>query len=357
MKHLFVMVSIFLMYSSIHGDYALLDSAFGSNGIVITNLGTSSGTVNAEVPTLHIKVQKDGKIIVCGDSYTLASGRPETNSKDGYITVVRYNNDGTLDTSFGAQGVVQVSRPDTWLFQAATDCAVQPDGKIIITGRTWQHSMLNPAATILRLNPDGSLDATFGDGGIIIDKNPSKQWSNFFKVLLQDDGSIIAAGGYGTDMFDSNKILSYTAYVVRYMPDGKLDTHFDIKGGALFGALLQHDGKLVGVGQLRDYSAAGASDTPHCDSFIVCYNADGTLDNSFGSGSNGIIITSTSKLCNYFVDVVETSDNKLIALGTSQHEQMLYGEFCLVRYLPNGNLDTAFGGDGSGIVTNKAWHG
>src|ERR1700722_15343556 len=126
--------------------------------------------------------------------------------------------------SFGKRGCVII--PYDGIGQCATDFALQKYGKIVITGRTWSTSSMLPAATIVRLHPDGSLDSSFGNGGMTIETNVSQQWSNFFNVRIQNDGSIIAAGSYGVDMSQDYDVLNCCLYLKRYLCNGSADMNF-----------------------------------------------------------------------------------------------------------------------------------
>jgi uncharacterized delta-60 repeat protein len=374
MKRLCFCGAFLFLTAGAYGDYQSLDRTFGTDGIVITNLGTNSGTLNREVPTLHVTVQPDGKILLIGDTYN-HDNFSDSNTIRSHITLVRYMPDGSLDMSFGKHGCVII--PYDGIGQCATDFALQNDGKMVIAGRTWDTSSMLPAATIIRLHPDGSLDSSFGNSGMIIEANMSQQWSNFFNVRIQDDGSIVAAGSYGVDMPQGDDVLNCCLYLKRYLRNGNTDMSFGqhgtVKtfievsnrpkqrplsraGDALFGLAVDRDNKMVGVGKSLDYSAVSDDlalstlGVSSCDSGIVRFNADGSLDSSFGSDHNGMVVTSVSRLCNFFVDVAITSEDKIIALGTAQHEQTLRGQYSLVRYLSDGSLDTTFGTDGTGIV-------
>jgi len=355
-------------------EYQFLDNAFGTHGTVITRLNTMSGTMNEVVPSLCVKLQADGNILLVGDSF-IHNNSAEFAIINSYCTLIRYNNNGILDTSFGANGIVVI--PHISHAQNTVDCAIQNDGKIVVVGRTYQRPEIMPDATIIRLNGDGSLDTSFGINGMIIDDNGDKQWSNFFKVMIQENSKIVVAGSYGTDYPDSDDTLNCCLYLKRYLPDGTLDTTFGTNGvvknfvnianrpklrpalragDSAYGAILQCDDKIIVVGPSLDRSAPidlgarGIFDAAQCDSAIVRYTSDGALDSSFGRDNNGMVITSASHECNFFVDVAVTPDNNIIAIGTAQNENTRFAEFFLARYTMDGILDSSFGENNNGIV-------
>ncbi|HEV2601733.1 MAG TPA: hypothetical protein VGT41_05550 [Candidatus Babeliales bacterium] len=354
-------------------EYQCIDSAFGTNGIVITRLNKISGTLNRVIPSLSVKLQTDGKILLIGDSFT-HNNMDKHDTIDCSITLVRYNSDGTPDASFGADGIVVVPRVGN--SQCAIDCAVQSDGKILVAGRTYQRPEIAPDATLIRLCSNGSLDQSFGINGMVIETNGVNQWSNFFKVMIQQDHKIVTAGCYGTDDPASDDILNYCIYLVRYLSDGTIDTSFGVDGtvktfvnvsdrpksraasragDAAYGATLQQDDTIIVVGPSLDCSVPynlGPMhfDGLHCDGMIVRYTRDGILDSSFGGDSNGMVITSANAACNFFVDTTITPDNLIIALGTVQNESTRLTEFLLARYTVDGRLDVSFGQNGTGIV-------
>jgi uncharacterized delta-60 repeat protein len=235
--------------------------------------------------------------------------------------------------------------------------------------------LLFPQATLVRLNVDGSLDMTFGDNGMIVEQNMPKKWANFISVALQSDGKIIAAGSQGTDMADSDSIRNCLLYLVRYTASGERDISFGLQGAVALPItamrskerslergldiinkiVLQPDGKIVVVGSSDDLLSLKNSNNfflkqPDRDSFIARFNSDGSFDHSFGSENNGAVVTSLSSLGNEYTDCVIAKNGKIITLGSALHEETQRVQWCLVRYLSNGLLDTTFGKDKTGVV-------
>lgn len=147
------------------------------------------------------------------------------------FAVARYLSDGTLDSSFGSGGIL---RFDTGFSDSANEVVVDPNGKILFVGR---------GASIVRLNDDGAFDTSFGGGDGVV----SGSFFEFLDVVLQDDGKIITSGRNGH------------AGVFRFNDDGSLDTTFGNVGGVSVdisgrgtdtarGVVLQSDGKIVIVG-------------------------------------------------------------------------------------------------------------
>jgi uncharacterized delta-60 repeat protein len=297
-----------------------LDATFGTNGTVITDmLGSDSNDV-----AFATAVQSDGKIIVAG--YADASGFD--------VMVARYLGDGSLDMSFGAGGKVTTD------FFGSSDTAravtVQADGKIIVAGST-QVGTGNFDFALVRYNSDGSLDASFGASG--------KVTTDFVgeidvarSVAIQADGKIIVGG----DAYVSTN--NYDFALVRYNQDGMLDASFgsggkvttDFAGAEDFGhaAALLADGRIVLAG-----SASNGSDM---DFAAARYNSNGSLDNAFGTG--GKVTTDFSSSDNLGFSAVIQTDGKLIVAG---YVGLLSdSDFAITRYNADGSLDATFGSGG-----------
>jgi uncharacterized delta-60 repeat protein len=231
--------------------------------------------------------------------------------------VVRYNANGSLDTSFDADGkrILDLSG----LSDVARSVILQSDGKIVVTGQS--NNAVDNDFAVVRFNANGSLDGSFDTDGIQItpigfsDDVPHS-------VVLQSDGKIVVAGysnnGSGNDFA-----------VVRYNSDGSLDGTFDTDGkqttpigssGAAYSVVLQSDGKIVATGN----AVIGG-----WDKFaIVRYNPDGSLDSSFGTaGKRTTAIGSRSDIAK---SVVVQSDGNIVAAGYSDNGTNY--DFAVVRY-------------------------
>src|SRR5688572_11445741 len=185
----------------------------------------------------------------------------------------------------------------------------------------------------------GDLDTTFNGTG--------KVTLNYFNrndlataVVVQSDGKVIVAGTTATGITAQGTDVA----LARYNPDGTLDTTFGVGGkvsthlggtaDSAFALALQADGRVLLAGGTR----AGTSGT---DFALVRYNADGTLDNTFGS--SGIVRTDLGFGANDLANAMRlTSDGRIVLAGwtTVVGSQ----QFAAVRYTSGGALDTTFGG-------------
>ncbi|MCX7788451.1 MAG: hypothetical protein N2442_12240, partial [Spirochaetes bacterium] len=252
------------------------------------------------------------------------------------FALVRYNEDGSLDTSFGIGGIVTTQIGNT---AGANGIAVQSDGKIILAGYAFMDSALT--FTLARYNPNGSLDSTFGTGGKVTNKIGNYSIANGVKV--QTDGKIIVVG--------SQKINNYTDFsIVRYKENGVLDTTFG-NGGIVLTSLCPSNDSASCVANLSDgnilvggYLKNGSS----YDFALIRYKQDGSIDMSFGQ--EGKVITSIQTGDDRANKILIQSDGKIILVGYSSGT-----DFALARYNPDGSLDSSFGTGGK--VTTKILYG
>jgi len=289
-----------------------LDTTFGSSGKVITPIGSSDDEAHS------VTIQIDGKIVVAGSS---------NNGSDYDFALVRYNTDGTLDNTFGING--KVITPVGSYHDRAFALVIQTNGKIVAVGYSYDGA---PADfTAIRYNSDGTLDSTFGTGGIVTTPVCSL-YDAAQAVAIQTDGKIVAAGG-------SDNGSDYDFALVRYNTDGTLDNTFGTDGivitdiGSIDYAIamvIQVDEKIV----LAGYS--------YIDIAVVRYNTDGTLDNTFGTG--GQVITPVGGYSDAAQAVAMQTDGKIVAAGGSSNGSDF--DISLVRYNTNGTLDTTFGTGG-----------
>ena len=297
-----------------------LDNAFGTGGKVTTAVGTGN---NGDVGE-SVAIQSDGKIVVAGIA---------DNGTSFDFALVRYNSNGSLDNTFGTNGIV------TTAIGSGTDwghsAAIQSDGKIVVAGIS--NNGVNNDFAIVRYNSNGSLDNTFGTGGKVTTAIGVAA-DEGYSVAIQSDGKIVVTG------FSHNGTNNDFA-LVRYNTDGTLDNTFGAGGKAItdfggtdeaYSVAIQSDGKIVGVG----YSFTGGYNY----FTIVRYTSNGGLDNTFGTGGK---VTNLIGNASNGYSVAIQSDGKIVATGGSL--STFSSDFYLTRCNTNGSMDNTFGS--SGIVS------
>jgi uncharacterized delta-60 repeat protein len=297
-----------------------LDPAFGGTGKVTTQIDPSPQT---GARAFAVAVQPDSKIVAAG--YSTRSGL--------HSAFARYNSDGTLDTSFNANGRIIITNFDRDGYGIIRSLAVQSDGKIV--GAGYNGGAFTHDFVIVRLNPNGSLDPAFGGAGGVVTSISSTN-NEAYAVALQSDGKIVAAGY-------SNNGSNDDFAVVRYNTDGSLDTTFGGTGKVTtpigsdyddaYAIAIQPDGKIV---------VAGASVMSSNDFALVRYNPDGSLDTTFNG--TGKVITPIGDGNDVAQAVAIQPDGKIVAAGYSSNGAN--DDFVLARYNPDGSLDTTFHGIG-----------
>jgi uncharacterized delta-60 repeat protein len=260
----------------------MLDMSFSGEGVASTAVGSNANAWHA-VTTLS-----DGKIVVGGTT----SDTPA----DWDFFLARYRADGTLDTTFDGDGRKRLSLgPRVEEIRAV---AVQPDGKILAGGFHFPDTKISVFA-LVRFNPDGSVDTSFGGGdGIVTTPIGGGEYARneLRAIVVLPDGKIVAGGKGNDGGGNTNNVMR----LVRYLPDGALDPSFDGDGIAttnlasdrfdeLSGLALQHDEKVVAFGHSMQLYKTN-------DDFVVArYNwDDGSLDATFGDGTPGYTITAVS---------------------------------------------------------------
>lgn len=332
-------VALFCTSNSALAQAGKLDTTFATGGIFTDSVGQFPGEpsfANA------VAIQGDGKIVVGGSIGFSAA-------------VLRLNGNGTLDSTFGTGGVVTINLnfPNSPADQVI-GVAVQPNGKIVAA----LSNVLEDANLVFlaaRLNRDGSLDSTFGTGGIVQTQIGPFGIANSVFALLPD-GKILLAGD---------------GAMARYDAEGQLDSTFGTDGVVAILAsqpsamAVQPDGKiLIGAGAAppgiffpapgllnADFSAAGV---------ISRYNVDGSLDTSFGIMGQAATIPVPAAISiqreglfgdsRILVAGTSNSVNGAISGGSTVGQGAVFG-FSLARYTRDGRIDDSFGA-GGGIFTS-----
>jgi uncharacterized delta-60 repeat protein len=257
-----------------------LDSTFGTNGRVVTNFGNPPSTQASAVA-----VQRDGKIVAAG--LATAGGTP----------LARYRPDGTLDPTFGSGGTEKLD-PD--LFDGSdlypTAITVLRTGRILVAGFACTSGCNPRTLFILRLNPNGTIDPTFGSAGEATLGNSLTTYGYFPPAFgVDESGRIyVAAGTYPTP---SNGYPD-RFLIARFGPAGHLDSSFGQGGtvetamsprapGIVQNAAANHlairpGGGIYVLGGYRWQPASGGN--PVDTGVLLAYHEDGSLDANFGTG-------------------------------------------------------------------------
>jgi len=302
-----------------------LDATFGTAGLVETKVGNTSHVLSA------LALQPDGKILIAG--YTRFVGQ------NFDFAVLRYSANGTLDPTFGTEGVVLTD------FGTRTDqamaMALMTDGRIVVSGQTLSDDLTVADMAFARYNPDGSLDTTFGASGrTMVDVRGTPDQAR--AIALLPGGKILAAGTSRDPLLSRTDITA-----VRLNADGSLDTTFGTAG--LFvtdfggpgsqtaqGAAISATGNIVLAGV---YGSAGPNDFG-----VLRLTTGGALDPTFGG--TGLVTTDFGARSDDGTVLLHELDGKTIVAGTSRNGTPTNDRMAVVRYLDDGGLDPSFGAGG-----------
>ncbi|MCA8975883.1 MAG: hypothetical protein KDC98_14270, partial [Planctomycetes bacterium] len=285
-------------------------------GTSVTAIGSGDDSASSAV------VQPDGKILVAGTTF---------NGTDDDFVLMRYNADGTLDTTFGGGDGIATTDILT-LGNAAETIALQPDGKILVAGVV--HNATSDDIAIVRYNPNGTLDTSFGTNGVVVTDMGS--WDDEAeKLIVLNDGRFLLAG-------NSTGINTNFA-IARYLADGTMDTSFGTNGytrAAVGNGIVLSDMIVLDDGSLL---CVGTYVGPPTKFELLHFTADGSIHPDWSAVSTDVGIGNDEAR-----SVVELADGKLLVTGVTNVGSS--SDIAVVRYNADGTLDTTFGG-GDGIVT------
>ncbi len=299
-----------------------------------------------------IVIDKQGRAISIGGEADATAGTPYPGSS---FKVVRYGADATLDASYNGTGVKVVANTGSDFTGT-----IQPaDQKIVAAGRNNQGYL-----TLARLNPDGSNDSSFGNQGVVTvttigvpNTTPGAPGAANARGIAIDGQSRILVAGDPAQWSPSAGVFSRDFMVARFTSNGALDKTFNRKGYATLdfqghhdyasSVVAQPDGKIVAGG--FSYTSGSGATFGHYSSVLARYNANGTLDSSFGSG--GVVIANLPGSADDSINnLALDGSGKIVAAASfattpgGSHQPMV------VRYNSNGTLDTTFNGTGSAVI-------
>jgi uncharacterized delta-60 repeat protein len=329
----------FVLTSSIFAQPEL-DTTYNSSGKVDLQLGIGGAS--------DLAVQPDNKIVLAGECINAATLTYFP------FCLARTHENGSRDLTFGngpgagfGGGVVAVLVPGSASGGGSGfgGVEIQPDGKLVMAGYSQLIGGNDTRVSLVRLNPDGSLDPTFGSGGTVTtDIMPN--WKDIAtQMAIQPDGKIVVVG-YLLSLPTFN---NHQQFVARYLSNGTLDDSFG-KGGVVVTVIpenytasstitVQPDGKIL-VGSLM--ATLSGSPSPSMSSLLTRLNPDGSLDNTWdGDGLKTIFFGNFSgpfghPFYGIFKSVAVQLDGRVVAL--------IYGS--IYRFNPDGSPDTSFDGDG-----------
>jgi uncharacterized delta-60 repeat protein len=339
-----------------------LDTTFDGDGYV--SLSTP-GHISLDTAAA-VKVQpNDGKILVAGDVFN-------DRGKGRQFQVVRLNADGSLDDgslsdstpgdSFGSGGRVLPRYGNLY------DMALQQNGRILLAGiaevttGSGKNKVTHYDVALVRLLANGMLDASFGQGGNVTTGISTSSGTNSLDdyahaITVQPDGKILVGGeawGGSASGFDT--------FLVRYNIDGSLDPDFGPKhdgkvvtawsspADCITDIAIQDNGKIVVAG--KGYLSDASHGYPY---YVARYNADGSLDPSFGTAGTGAAITpfgdSSDPRLSVAHALAQQPDGSLVFTMRDYNGVDYDYDIALARFTPSGVIDSSTFGNGAGFVT------
>ena len=305
------------------------DPRFGASGEVLTDLGLGRADGTGVV------VEEDGRIVVGGTTNEFIPGSG--------LALVAYRHDGTLDPTFGTGGIV-ITQFGSTVTASGAALAADHQGRLVQLGVYVDSVAAKEQFVLVRYRRNGTLDPTFGTGGIVL-SDFGAQIKAVSAIAIQHDGRIVVAGA----VFLPTSPSGANAALARYESDGALDASFGTGGHAFtdlggsfkqqFQAVaIQHDGKIVAAGQTTSTGQL---------SFVVArYDREGALDPTFASG--GIAATSFGGGSGAGGIAVQR-DGKILVVGSGAAAVGDPLGFALARYDSLGALDPTFGVGGQVI--------
>ena len=319
------------------GKIVVVGGGFHVDLVRFNTDGTLDSTFDSDGKVITVDPDRpsEGKAIaIQSDGRILVAARSATNVRNnadkGYV--IRYTAAGALDTSFSGDGILNLA---FGLIDDPLDIAVQPDGKILIIEMNFVNAV-GTALLIARFNTDGSLDTTFNSQGYVRMPNYGTvlgSGTDLPKIISRADGKIT---------FTAN---GSTKVVGQLNPDGTFDQSFGsggkVEGIAGYGLAVQADGKVL----IANRNTFFPQNTLQV---VTRLNPDATPDMSFGSaGSATIPFVNQEGHLAQRAELAVQPDGKIVLGGSIRLTPNVTGfDFAVARLNSNGTLDNSFGFNG-----------
>lgn len=325
-KNIFNLILILCTVTAAFAQSPRVDLTFNGNGRSVIEF-----TPNTDIVS-DVLFQSTGKIVLAGTSNKDTFSTAQTS----YFSITRLNIDGTIDTTFGDQGKVSTDFSGQAHQDDVLAAEVQPDDKIVLAGFIHITQSGNLKWAVMRFNPDGAVDNSFGTNGKVTLSLVGSPSSQAFAVTVAPSGEIVVAGTYwnGNSLQTGVVRLSSTGSVLGTM------TNFQETGNGGYNkpnaVRVQPDGKIVTGG----YFNPGGQYVYNIK--LVRFNPDGSPDTGFGTGGAVWENVGINEVIN---DIELLPDGRIVACGTRAND------FLVMRFLSNGQLDPSFGTNGRAVTT------
>ncbi|MCF6171792.1 MAG: T9SS type A sorting domain-containing protein [Bacteroidales bacterium] len=329
MKKLVLFITLAVCANVFYGQYSTLDLTFGGDGKVTTMINDGYSQCSNIFPLA------DGKIMVAGIGY---------NGTDNDFLLIKYNEDGSVDDSFGSNGYVLTAVGDN--NDEVMDVVEDEAGNYYLTGRVLIGGEYHAAC--VKYLPDGSLDQDFGTGGIRSFKFTEGLINQGNAIVLQNDGKILIAGtaGNAPDLdFALIRLNSDGTNDNIFGTDGVVLTDFDGLSDEAWAVRLTSDNRIVLAGQAYQNNI-------HTKIALVRYTSEGALDGSFGNG--GKVTSSIGQDSSALSRDLKILEGDKIILSGWVDVGNNYN-LMLARYNENGTPDESFGEGGMVIDDFGSW--
>ena len=302
------------------------DAAFGAAGVATAPVGVEhEGTIKTANDVLLLP---DGRIVVATGSAGLFTAR---------MQALRFNADGSRDTTFGTGGRIEIDPPPGLKVAAAWEALLAPDGRVVLVGSGTGPSGTNPSTTyyglVAALAPDGSLDASFGSGGWVTRSFGSNSFNGLAGTFVPGGDLVVAYGTYSAASAWTVVRYNLGGQPNAFGPDGVADPAFS--WGYVTSVIAAPGDKILVAGTT---SATGASGMA-----VARYNADGTLDSTFGAGGKVLVAADVGGGA---PAVRVAPGGRVVAVGRRD------GKLLTARFTDAGLPDTTFG-QGGQLLENR----
>ncbi len=308
-----------------------LDKTFNNpNGYI-----TKQFTPGKDTSGGSIAIDSSGRAIVTG----ITSDNTDTRS----MFITRYLKNGNVDTTFNSPNGYITKQYTSGKDTRGQSVVIDSSGRILVTGFTVDNTDTY-SMFVTRYLTNGTVDTTFGDGGVVIEKYTPGYNTTGDSIAIDTNGRILVSGTTNSGKTSSGDNIE-NMFVTRYLSDGTLDTTFGNSGVVIEKritaktAILNTSLAIDSTGKIA--VSMVILNTDNTDLNIFRYLNNGTLDTSFAD--NGVIIQKYGEKATVGFSIAIDSNDRILVTGS-------YGiDMFISRYLTNGTLDTTFGNDGVSI--------